>query len=268
MKDPTLFDTIDPGLLNHYATRRNAVGSVLKLGAATLTAPLMLATLAGNAHGENKDIHPGVFSVLRFALLLERLEHDFYKQGMETKGLIPPAHREIFETVRRHEAEHVKLLGTATLHITETDDFDFTAGGKFPDVFSNYKTFLALSQCFEDTGVRAYKGQATNLMSVGALLTIALTIHSVEARHAAEIRRLRGEKAWITGSSRGSLPAFAQPIYDGNGVSHEAGVSLAGIDGTREGAASEAFDEPLSRSQVLAIVRPFVVKSSVIESSS
>ena len=38
--------------------------------------------------------------------------------------------------------------------------FDFTAGGRFGDVFSNFNTFLALSQAFEDTGVRAYKGQA------------------------------------------------------------------------------------------------------------
>jgi hypothetical protein len=39
--------------------------------------------------------------------------------------------------------------------------------------------FLALSQAFEDTGVRAYK--ATNLISTPDLLTAALQIHSVEA---------------------------------------------------------------------------------------
>jgi hypothetical protein len=37
-------------------------------------------------------------------------------------------------------------------------------GGAF-DPFNNYTQFLALSQAFEDTGVRAYKGQATNLIS-------------------------------------------------------------------------------------------------------
>jgi rubrerythrin len=53
---------------------------------------------------------------------------------------------------------------------------------------------LALAQAFEDTGVRAYKGQAANLMSKPDLLTAALQIHSVEARHASEVRRLRGQK--------------------------------------------------------------------------
>ena len=73
---------------------------------------------------------------------------------------------------------------------------DFTAGGKYADVFSNFKTFLALSQTFEDLGVAAYKGQAGNLMGYGAILTAALQIHSVEARHAAEVRRIGGKKAW------------------------------------------------------------------------
>jgi hypothetical protein len=52
-----------------------------------------------------------------------------------------------------------------------------------------YAQFLALAQAFEDTGVRAYKGQAANLISTD-LLTAALQIH-VEARHASEVRRLR-----------------------------------------------------------------------------
>ncbi|MGI9113912.1 MAG: ferritin-like domain-containing protein, partial [Chthoniobacterales bacterium] len=87
--------------------------------------------------------------------------------------------------------------------------------------FSNYRTFLELAQTFEDTGVAAYKGQATNLITSSKLLTAALRIHSVEARHAAEIRRLRGEKPW-TG----------------------------------------AFDEPLSKEQVMARVSPFLPKGA------
>ncbi len=43
-------------------------------------------------------------------------------------------------------------------------EFDFTAGGQFGDVFTNYATFQALSQGFDDTGVRAYQGQAGNLV--------------------------------------------------------------------------------------------------------
>jgi hypothetical protein len=59
-------------------------------------------------------------------------------------------------------------------------------------VFTNYETFKAVAQAFEDTGVRAYKGQAPALMPYKDVLTAALTIHSVEARHASQVRRLRG----------------------------------------------------------------------------
>ncbi len=44
-------------------------------------------------------------------------------------------------------------------------DFDFSGGagsgtGPYADAFSNYDLFLTVAQAFEDTGVRAYKGQA------------------------------------------------------------------------------------------------------------
>jgi hypothetical protein len=108
--------------------------------------------------------------------------------------------------------------------------------------------------------VRAYNGQAPRLISDKATLNVALGIHSVEARHASEIRRLRGRKGWITGSSRDDLPLFLQPIYAGEENVTQSGVSLAplatgfgGVD-----SASEAFDEPLTKEQVTAIITPFL----------
>ena len=258
MNDQPILQSIEPDFLKKPSSRRDALCRLGKLGGVSLTAPVILAAMAGPAHGANMS--PGVFSVLRFALLLERLENDFYKKALDAPGLIPARHRRVFEQISKHETDHVALLATATGHIIETDEFDFTGHGRFPDVFRNYHTFLALSETFEDTGVRAYKGQAPNLMPVGLLLAIALKIHSVEARHAAEVRRIRGEKAWISGSSRGSLPAAAQGSYNGEGATTQAGVHLSGA------AASEAFDEPLTKQQVLAAVSPFVVKSSVLHS--
>lgn len=80
---------------------------------------------------------------------------------------------------------------------------------------------------FEDTGVRAYKGQVGRLMTEKNILNAALAIHTVEARHAAEVRRLRGKKGWITGNSRDDLPAFTQAIYDGEDTLTQAGVAIA-----------------------------------------
>lgn len=92
------------------------------------------------------------------------------------------------------------------------------------------------------------------------ILTTALQIHSVEARHAAEVRRLRGEKGWITGDSRGTLPEATQPVYFADGKTSQGGVILETKLGITEDAISQAFDEPLSKDQVLAIALLFIKK--------
>ena len=97
--------------------------------------------------------------------------------------------------------------------------FDFTARGKYPDIFRNFNTFALVSQTLEDTGVAAYKGQAPRLTGRGQLLTTELSIHSVEARHAAEVRRVRGVRSW-TGAfdkpmSMAQVLAAASPFIAG-----------------------------------------------------
>ena len=123
---------------------------------------------------------------------------------------------------------------------------------------------MALSQSFEDTGVRAYKGQAGNLISDKNTLKAALQIHSVEARHASEVRRLRGAmlgqpiKGWVSGSESNGAPAA---IYAGEDNITHAGASLndiSSIGSLSAAAKTEAFDEPLTKDQVLAIVTPFL----------
>ena len=82
----------------------------------------------------------------------------------------------------------------------------------------------------------------------------------MEARHASEVRRLRGKKGWITGNSRDDLPAFTQPIYNGEDNATQAGLDITALGTNNGGAAgvTEAFDEPLTKEQVLAIVTPFL----------
>ena len=97
-------------------------------------------------------------------------------------------------------------------------------------------------------------------MSNNAILTTALQIHSVEARHASAVRRLRGQNGWITGNSSG-IPGAAgtavAPIYAGEENTTQGTVNTATF-GT-VASASEAFDEPLTMDQVLAIAGPFIV---------
>ncbi|MEL1245663.1 ferritin-like domain-containing protein [Flavobacterium sp. DGU11] len=207
---------------------------------------------------------------LQLALTLEYLEDEFYQMALDTTGLIPAADQAIIAQISQHEASHVEFLKTALGNDAPAKPtFDFTGGqsanggGPF-NPFGDYQTFLALSQAFEDTGVRAYKGQAANLMSNGDLLQAALQIHSVEARHASQIRRLRGQKGWITSNDRGGLPVQAQPVYDGEqvtlqGTFNTAVVSNAGNPVIPAGAGTESFDEPLTGAQARSIAGLFIV---------
>jgi hypothetical protein len=265
-----MLDTIDPEITERLATRADeinkgaSVNSKLAAALALGSIPIALAALSKDVYGQAPS---DVLDVLQFALLLERLEANFYTRAIAATGLIPAADLPIFTQIQQHEVQHVTAitsLVTAKGGAPGTaPTFDFTAKGAvagFNFGATQYATFQALAQAFEDTGVRAYKGQAPRLINDKPVLTAALTIHSVEARHASEVRRLRGQKGWITGNDRGGLPAFTQGIYDGEENVTQGGVNLTSIAANFGGvnALTEAFDEPLTKAQVTAIVTPFL----------
>ncbi|MET3927758.1 ferritin-like domain-containing protein [Devosia sp. 2618] len=186
--EPELADTI-------VASRRDIFTKYAKAAGILTSAPLVLALASNQAFGQS--LPKKIEDVLNFALTLEYLEAAFYAQGNKARGLIPSKYRTVFKTIGQHEDAHVKLLkGVLGSAAVAAPAVDFTAGGKYADVFSNFDTFLALSQTFEDLGVAAYKGQAGNLIGSGEILTVALQIHSVEARHAAEVRRIGLKIGW------------------------------------------------------------------------
>jgi rubrerythrin len=212
----TILGGLDPDLAKRIVTSRRGLfaNAALSLGALA-SAPLVLAAASKEVFAQG--LPQQIVDTLNFALTLEHIEDAFYRSGLE-QGVIPKEHQAVFNHIGLHEAAHVAFLqaalGSAAVKRPEAD---FTAGGKYADVFSNFDTFLTLSQTFEDLGVAAYKGQAGNLMENDDILTAALQIHSVEARHAAQVRRIGGKKAW---------------------------------DG--------AFDEPMSKEEVLAAATPFL----------
>lgn len=200
----------------------------------------------------------GLTDILNFALLLEHLEAEFYMMGLDS-GVIPKGRIEmIFMQIAKHEAQHVEFLKTTIGALggtpVEKPGFDFTAKGMFKP-FQSYGQFLALSQAFEDTGVRAYKGQAANVMSSDAVLTAALQIHSVEARHAARVRRLRGVQSWYLRTERDKNVAA---VYAGEDNVTQGGVDLTTITKISRVDIMESFDEPLTRDEVTAIAALFL----------
>lgn len=123
--------------------------------------------------------------------------------------------------------------------------------------FTDYSQFLILAQAFEDTGVRAYKGQAGNVMSNKVVLQAALQIHSVEARHASQVRRMRANKGWIELANGGSMPTATNPVYAGEENTNQAGYNTGTLFGAAAGSA--AYDEILSGSDAQAIASLFIV---------
>lgn len=277
-KDPEVYERLDG--------RRDAIKKLTSFSGKVAIAamPLALASMFKKAYGQtNTGL---ILDVLNFALTLEYLEAEFYVRGLAA-GIIPGVDVPAFQTISTHENAHVQLLRSTITSLGGTPvakpNFDYTAGngsmaGPFTGVFTNYAVYLAVAQTFEDTGVRAYKGQATNLMSSNEILRAALRIHSVEGRHAAHVREIRRRNGllvpagvllqpWITlnqsainaGTAAGN--AAIQMSYNGEELTNQGGVNIVGINGfdiTAEDA-SEAFDEPLTKAQVLAIVDPFII---------
>lgn len=263
----------DKTSLEASGSRRNAFKQFKSFGkgAAMASIPFGLAgistsTKAANAAFTTAAMQATNTDVLNFALTLEYLEKEYYNIGLDTDGLIPSEDKDVFGLISKHEDDHVAfLLAALGDAAVPKPTFDFTGapGGLALKPFEDYATFMALSQGFEDTGVRAYKGQAGALANDNKLLTYALQIHSIEARHASKVRRMRGQKGWITaGTAEGNgLPSAFDPIYAGEANTIQGGVDLANKFPDHGGAQAvqEAFDEPLTMDEVLAIGGFFIV---------
>lgn len=248
----------------------SALGSLSKK-AALSAIPFGLATMPSKTFAQDMGTDP--VGALQLALTLEYLEDEFYDLALQS-GVLPSGRPEtVYMQISKHEQAHVDFLiaGLEGAGVTpvEKPTFDFTVGGMFDPFNDNgigqetaYAQLLALAQAFEDTGVRAYKGQAGNLLG-SPFLTAALQIHAVEAMHASEVRRLRGLKGWITNNERGAgMPEATQAVYNG-----EENVTQGGLDVTTLGsdapfsmeASTEAYDEPLSGDDAVAIASLFIV---------
>jgi hypothetical protein len=141
----------------------------------------------------------GDIDILNFALTLEYLETDFYKVKAKSVGLSGPA-KKYAALFAEEENAHVHALTKA-----------ISAGGGTPAkkptfVFpaTNQSSFLKLAYVLENTGVGAYNGAGPSLKNP-AYLAAAGSIVQIEARHAATIALITGQKITPDG-------AFDKPL--------------------------------------------------------
>ncbi|AWM33445.1 ferritin-like domain-containing protein [Hymenobacter nivis] len=206
---------VDADVLGRFDSRRavfSSLGTVAKRAALTAT-PLFLGALFQKAYAGTQSMP---VDVLQYALTLELFEQDFYKKVQASTQYMgaAAADKAAIDQIKKHEDSHVKLLSGAitSLYGTPVTGVTFKSS-----VFATLATFnggtfatsqLGIAQLLEDTGVRAYKGRAGELLGTD-LLTVALQIHSVEARHASHIRTMRGQRAWVNPGD----DAAAHPTY-------------------------------------------------------
>jgi hypothetical protein len=169
-------------------TRAAFLGKAVVGGAALLGA---LAAPGGAEAAAKSDV-----AILNYALTLEYLQASFYTEAERLRairGKLAPIPRQLGAVERAHVKAIKAALGRAAV---KRPAFDFRG------VTEDESKFLKTAVAFEDLGAAAYKAQAARIKSP-ALLAAAVSIHSVEARHAAWMRFLAGAVPAATAFDQG-----------------------------------------------------------------
>ena len=165
------------------------------------------STSSSKDEGVKGDLH-----ILNYALTLEYLEAQFYKEVIAS-GLVKDAKvASIAKKFGASEQMHVDAL-KATIADLGGTPVEAPKTNFAPTLDKGLKHVLETAATVENLGAAAYLGQAGNISSK-AVLAAALSIHSVEARHAAALNELVGRGFGGKGGLSGSLPdgAFAKPL--------------------------------------------------------
>jgi hypothetical protein len=171
-------ESLDPGdtRLSFLKKAGLAGGAVMGSGA------LMAALTPAGAMAAGKGRPPAKFGkgdigILNYALTLEYLEAAFYNEATANKVASGAQESAFLKRVTADENAHVaflkKVLGSKAVAAPKVDFGDATSKAKW----------LPTSMLLENTGVKAYGGQALNITNP-AYISAALSIWAIEARHA------------------------------------------------------------------------------------
>jgi hypothetical protein len=153
----------------------------------------------------------GDLAIVNYALTLEYLESQFYAKVAKS-GLFKGATLATLKTFGMEESDHVAALHKVASSLGKPAA---KPTGKFPVHSATQVAKLAAT--VENLGAAAYLGQAPHIKSK-EVLAAALSIHTIEARHAATL----------------NLLTKADPTPNG------------------------AFAKPMTMAEVLKVVKPFI----------
>lgn len=164
-------------------------------------------TMAGGNGGGTtgtEKFGKGDVGILNYALTLEYLETAFYADVIKS-GLFKGSELETIRKFGSEEAEHVAALSGFVKQMGGTP----APKPKTEFPLKSAKSVLELAATVENLGAAAYLGQAPNIKGASTLAA-ALSIHSVEGRHAAALNTLLGES--ITPDGAFAKPAGADEV--------------------------------------------------------
>jgi Ferritin-like domain len=181
-------------------------GSSGSTGAAAAANPTTTTTTSTSSTAMSTDLE-----IVNYALTLEYLESEFYAK-VGASGLFKGSTLKTLKLFGGEESDHVVALHKVAMTLGKPAA---KPTGKFPVRSAAQVAKLAAS--VENLGAAAYLGQAARIKSK-EVLAAALSIHSIEARHAATLNLLTKQN----------------PTPNG------------------------AFGKPMTMAQVLRVVKPFI----------
>ena len=174
------------------------------LGKAAVGGAALLGALAAAGRGEAATA-PSDVGILNYALTLEYLQAAFYTEAERlgvVRGKLVGVPRQLGAVERGHVTALKQVLGSAAVA---------RPGFNFRGVTEDQTKFLQTAVAFEDLAAAAYKAQAARIKAP-ALLAAAVSIHSVEARHAAWMRYLAGAQPAAAAFDEGKPVAEVRQI--------------------------------------------------------
>ncbi len=198
-----------------FLKKAGLAGGAFMGGGAVLAAlsPAAMAAALSGGRPPASTFGTGDVAILRFALTLEYLERGFYEEA--TSKHIAGSDKKLsqfLKTVTHDEKAHVtflkKALGKKAL---AEPSFDFKSG------LTSAKVFADTAYVLENTGVKAYLGQAGNIKTPAYLLAAA-SIVTIEARHAGAIGLYLGEKINANGAFDPYTTSAQTILNDVNGT--------------------------------------------------